>query len=479
MTDNTQTAVKILLENNGLTLQDLETAFAAFAGRDIDYADFYFQRLVSEGYVIEESMVKSGLYNSDMGVGVRAVSGEKSALAYSDEISLEALTEAVNTVKVIGNASEKQQVIKLASKKPPQPLYQPVNPVEHSEAAAKIALIKALDEETRKLSPLITQVVASVNSVDEVVLIAKSDGTVVGDVRPLVRMGVSVIAERNGRRESGRAGGGGRFTLDWFTPEKIKQYAQEAVKSALQSLDANPAPAGSFPVVLGPGWPGVLLHEAVGHGLEGDFNRKRTSVFADKIGQRVAAPGVTVVDDGTIADRRGSLTVDDEGNPSGRTVLIEDGILKNFIQDELNASLMGVPVTGNGRRESFAHLPLPRMTNTFMLNGTMDPQEILESVDYGIFAQNFAGGQVDITSGKFAFTMNDAWLIEKGKLTAPVRGATLIGTGHEALLKIKMIGNDMALDGGIGTCGKDGQSVPVGVGMPSVRIDGLTIGGIS
>ncbi|MCD8339591.1 MAG: metalloprotease TldD [Burkholderiales bacterium] len=479
MTDNTQTAIKILLEDNGLTLQNLETAFAGFSGREVDYADFYFQRVVSEGYVIEESMVKTGLYNTDMGVGVRAVSGDKSALAYSDEISLDALMNAVETVKVIGSASEKQSVIKLEGKKPPQPLYQPVNPVEHHEASAKIALIKSLDEKARKLSPLVTQVVASVNSVDEVVLIAKSDGTVVGDVRPLVRIGISVIVEKNGRRESGRSGGGGRFTLDWFTPEKIDQYAEEAVKSALQSLEATPAPAGSFPVVLGPGWPGVLLHEAVGHGLEGDFNRKQTSVFANKVGQRVAAPGVTIVDDGTIPDRRGSRTVDEEGNPSCRTGLIEDGMLKNCIQHELNATLMGLPLTGNGRRESFAHLPLPRMTNTFMLNGTMDPKEILESVDYGIFAQNFAGGQVDITSGQFAFTMNDAWLIENGKLTAPVKGATLIGSGHEALLKIKMIGNDMALDGGIGSCGKDGQSVPVGVGMPTLRIDGLTIGGIS
>ncbi len=479
MPNNTEVAIRTLLTANGLTLPDLAAAFAEFSRRDVDFADIYFQKTISEAYILEEGIVKNGLYNTDMGVGVRAVSGEKSALAYSDEISKEALIRAVKTVRVIGSQTKNKTVIDVSKKRSPKPVYRPINPVELHSTDYKIGLIKSLDALARKKSPLITQVVANISSVYDVILIAKSNGKVIGDVRPLVRIGLTVIAEKNGRREIGRDGGGGRFTLDYFTPAKLQEYTEEAVKSALQSLDAIPAPAGSFPVVLGSGWPGILLHEAVGHGLESDFIRKATSVFTNKLGQKVAAPGVTIVDDGTIADRRGSLTIDDEGNPSKRTILIEDGILKGFMQDELNASLSKAALTGNGRRESFAHLPIPRMTNTYMLNGTIDPREIIESVDYGIYADNFGGGQVDITSGKFAFSMSDAWLIEKGRKTVPVKGATLIGNGHEALLKIKMIGNDLKLDRGVGTCGKESQSVPVGVGMPTLRIDGLTIGGVA
>ncbi len=479
MPNNTDIAIRLLLEANGLTLQDLKAAFAEFSGRGVDFADFYFQKTISEGYVLEEGIVKNGLYNTDMGVGVRAVSGEKSALAYSDEISKEALLKAVKTVRVIGSETKDRAVIDISKKKTPKALYQAINPIELHNADYKIGLIKSLDTLARKKSPLITQVIANISSVHEVVLIAKSNGKIIGDVRPLVRIGLTVIAEKDGRREIGRGGGGGRFALDYFTAEKLQEYTDEAVNSALQSLEAIPAPAGSFPVVLGSGWPGILLHEAVGHGLESDFIRKATSVFTNKLGQKVAAPGVTIVDDGTLENRRGSLTIDDEGNPARCTTLIEDGVLKGFMQDELNASLSGASLTGNGRRESFAHLPIPRMTNTYMLNGTIDPQEIIESVDYGIYADNFGGGQVDITSGKFAFSMTDAWLIEKGRKTVPVKGATLIGSGHEALLKIKMIGNDLELDRGVGTCGKEAQSVPVGVGMPTLRIDGLTIGGVA
>lgn len=479
MINNTETAISVLLTSHGVTTQDLETAFAGLSGKHIDFADFYFQRTVSEVYVLEEGIVKNGSFNTDMGVGVRAVSGEKSALAYSDEISKKALIEAVRTVRAIGSFSDDRTVVKLDRKQPPEPLYQPVNPIELKATEEKIEIIKKLDKFVRDLCPNVIQVISSIASVYEVVLIAKRDGTLVGDVRPLVRVNVSIIVQKNGKTEQANAGGGGRFSLDYFTDDKLKIYAQEAVSSALQNLEAIPVPAGVFPVVLGPGWPGVLLHEAVGHGLEGDFNRKGTSVFSNRIGQRVAAEGVTIVDNGAIANRRGSLTVDDEGNPTQCTVLIEDGILKGYMQDELNASLMGQKTTGNSRRESFATLPIPRMTNTYMLSGDRDPEEIISSVDYGIYAKNFGGGQVDITSGKFAFSMSQAWLIEKGKVTQPVKGATLIGNGHEALLKIKLIGNDSCLDGGVGVCGKDGQSVPVGVGMPTLRIDGLTIGGTS
>lgn len=475
---NTDIAVRELLEANGLAVEDLENAFRGFAGKSIDYSDFYFQKTASEGFVLEEGIIKSGNFSIDCGVGVRAQKGSQQALAYSDEISLAALKDAVETVKALGDdSSGEDKIVKVQRRSEPKPLYAACNPIELTETEAKIELLKKIESKVRAKSPLIQQVMAYVNSVYEVVLIAGSDGRLIGDVRPLVRIGISVIAEKNGQREQAHSGGGGRFDLSYYSDKVLDTYVEEAVSSALRNLEAKPSPAGVLPVVLGNGWPGVLLHEAVGHGLEGDFNRKGTSVFTDMIGKRVASPGVTVVDDGTIADRRGSLTVDDEGNETQRTVLIEDGILTGYLQDELNARLTGGKTTGNARRESFAHLPMPRMTNTFMLAGNLTPEEIIESVDYGIYAKNFGGGQVDITSGKFVFSMCDAWLIEKGRITCPVKGATLIGSGDDALTKIELIGNDLALDPGVGTCGKDGQSVPVGVGMPTIRINGLTVGG--
>ena len=450
--NNTSVAIETLLYRNGLSEKDIADAFALFSGYDIDYADFYFQRSVSEGYVLEESIVKTGHYNTDMGVGVRAVCGEKSALAYSEEISRESLFEAVRTVRAIAQATDNQVTVNVTPKDGPKVLYRTVDPIEAADTDAKIAS-------------------------QDAILIAKMDGTLIGDIRPLVRVNLGVIAEKDGKKEQGQAGGGGRFALDLYNEEVIEQYAREAVDAAVRNLDARPAPAGSIPVVLGNGWPGVLIHEAVGHGLEADFIRKGTSVFTDKVGQRVASPIVTVVDDGTIAGRRGSLTIDDEGNETHCTTLIDEGILRGFMHDETSARLMKQKTTGNGRRESFAYLPMPRMTNTYLLQGESDPQEIISSVDYGIYASNFGGGQVDITNGNFVFSMSEAWLIEKGKLTDPIKGATLTGNGADALTKIVMVGNDLELDRGCGTCGKNGQQVPTGVGMPTLRIDGLTVGG--
>lgn len=475
--NNTEEAVSRLLTENGLSEEDIRKAFALFSGSRIDYADFYFQRTVSEGYSLEEGIVKNGHYNADMGVGVRAVYKEKSALAYSEEISREALMEAVNTVRAIGPSSEERIRVEVTPKSGPTVLYSPVDPIEAADTDAKIELLKKLDAFVRSESPLVTQVTASVGASHDTVLIAKLDGTLIGDVRPLVRVSVSLIVEKNGKKEQGYVSGGGRFELNYFTDEVLQDYAKEAVSSAVRNLDAREAPAGTLPVVLGSGWPGVLLHEAAGHGLEADFIRKGTSVFTGKVGQKVASELVTVVDDGTIAGRRGSLTIDDEGNETSCTTLIDEGVLRGFMHDEMSARLMNQLPTGNGRRESFAHLPMPRMTNTYMLNGTTDPQEIIASVDYGIYASNFGGGQVDITNGNFVFSMNEAWLIEKGKLSFPVKGATLTGNGADALTKIVLVGNDLQLDRGCGICGKNGQQVPTGVGMPSLRIDGLTIGG--
>lgn len=474
---NTEEAVSELLSKNGVSEEDIQKAFALFRGAHIDYADFYFQRTVSEGFSLEEGIVKNGHYNTDMGVGVRAVSGEKSALAYSEEISVAALNEAVLTVRAIGQSSENNVTVDVTRKSGPTPLYPSVNPIESAETDAKITLLKKLDAFARQASPLISQVTASVGASHDIVLIAKMDGSLIGDIRPLVRVSLSVIAEKNGKKEQGYVSGGGRFELNYFTDGLLEAYAKEAVEGAVRNLDAREAPAGTLPVVLGSGWPGVLLHEAVGHGLEADFIRKGTSVFTGKIGEKVASELVTVVDDGTIAGRRGSLTIDDEGNETRCTTLIDEGILRGYMYDEMNARLMNQAPTGNGRRESFAHLPMPRMTNTYMLNGTTDPEEIIASVDYGIYASNFGGGQVDITNGNFVFSMNEAWLIEKGKLSYPVKGATLTGNGADALTKIVLVGNDLQLDRGCGICGKNGQQVPTGVGMPSLRIDGLTIGG--
>jgi len=469
-------AQPLLLADNGLDATLLEQAFATLGAHPAEDADLYFQHTRSESWSLEESQVKSGSFNIDQGVGIRAVNGEKTAFAYSDDITAPAILEAARSVRTIAAAGQNARIYQPTEKRGHQ-LYAPLDPIGSLAEADKIALLHRLEAYARALDPRITQVMASLAGEYDVVLIARQDGLLAADVRPLVRLSLQVIVEQDGRREQGSAGGGGRFSYAWFDEARLADYARKAVDQALTNLAADPAPAGPMTVVLGPGWPGILLHEAIGHGLEGDFNRKGSSAFSGRIGQRVAAPGVTVLDDGNIADRRGSLNIDDEGTPTQSTVLIEDGILKGYLQDRLNARLMGVASTGNGRRESFAHLPLPRMTNTYMRAGAHDPGEILASVKKGLYASNFGGGQVDITSGKFVFAASEAWLIENGKLTRPVKGATLIGNGPDVLTRVAMIGNDLALDPGVGTCGKDGQSVPVGVGQPTLRIDGLTVGG--
>jgi len=470
-------AESLLLTPFSLTEGDLSRTFGQILTHQVDYADLYFQYSRSEAWSLDEGIVKSGSFNIDQGVGVRAISGEKTAFAYSDDISSRALGDAANAVRAIAAAGQSGILPAFSASTAARSLYVPHDPIASLPADAKVRLLERLEGFARALDPRVIQVMASLAGEYEVVLVAGSDGRLAADIRPLVRCSVSVIVEENGKREQGGAGGGGRFDFAYFDDAVLQRYASEAVHQAVTNLDAEAAPAGQMTVVLGSGWPGILLHEAVGHGLEGDFNRKGSSAFSGRIGQRVAAKGVTVIDDGTIADRRGSLNIDDEGNPTQRTVLIEDGILKGYMQDSLNARLMGVAPTGNGRRESFAHLPLPRMTNTMMLAGQHDPQEIIASVKKGIYAANFGGGQVDITSGKFVFSMSEAYLIEDGKVTRPIKGATLIGNGPDAMTRISMIGNDLKLDPGVGTCGKDGQSVPVGVGQPTLRIDGLTVGG--
>ena len=471
-----ETAKTTLLSPFDLEEAKLERVFGTLAARKVDYADLYFQYSRSEGWSLEEGIVKSGSFNIEQGVGVRAVCGEKTAFAYSDEISFDALQDAAKVTRAIAAAGQVRR-IKSASRAVPAPLYRAIDPIASLPAQDKVVLLERLERKCRALDPRVTQVMASLGGEYEVVLIARADGGIAADVRPLVRLSVQVIAEANGRRESGSSGGGGRTDYGHFTDEVLDGYARQAVSQALVNLEARPAPAGTMTVVLGPGWPGVLLHEAVGHGLEGDFNRKGSSAFSGRLGQRVAARGVTVVDDGTLPGRRGSLTVDDEGTPTRRNVLIEDGVLRGYLQDSLNARLMKMPLTGNARRESFAHLTLPRMTNTYMLAGVHDPKEIIASVRHGLYATNFGGGQVDITNGKFVFSAAEAYLIENGQVTYPVKGATLIGNGPDALTRVSMIGNDLALDAGIGTCGKEGQSVPVGVGQPTLKIEGLTVGG--
>ncbi len=470
------TAKTTLLAPFELQTRSLERVFGTLAARKVDYADLYFQYSRYEGWSLEEGIVKSGSFNIEQGVGVRAVSGDKTAFAYSDEISFQALQDAAKATRAIASSGQSKRV-KAAERRLPVPLYREVDPIASLPSESKVDLLQKLEKRCRALDPRITQVMASLGGEYEVVLIARADGTIAADVRPLVRLSVQVIAEQGGRRESGTSGGGGRTDYAHFSDAVLEGYARQAVSQALTNLEARPAPAGTMTVVLGPGWPGVLLHEAIGHGLEGDFNRKGSSAFSGRLGQRVAAPGVTVVDDGTLPGRRGSLTVDDEGNPTQRTVLIEDGVLRGYMQDSLNARLLGMPLTGNARRESFAHVTLPRMTNTYMLAGPHDPAEIIASVPKGIYAANFGGGQVDITSGKFVFSAAEAYLIENGKVTQPVKGATLIGNGPDVLTRVTMIGNDLALDPGIGTCGKEGQSVPVGVGQPTLKIEGLTVGG--
>ena len=480
MTEALTTAKEILLAPASLDEGGIEKLFKSMMSHHIDDADLYFQSCSYESWYLEDSVVKSGSFSLDKGVGIRAVSGDKTGFAYCDDILLPSMLRAADAARSIALAGAKVlQPVHINAVA--QSRYQGLNPIEGMSKQEKIALLEAIDKEARSIDPRVVQVNASLSGCYEVVMVADMHGKMVADVRPLVSVNVSVIVEdKNGRRESARSGGGGRVAYSYFTEkDNALSYAREAVREALVNLDAKPAPAGTMPVVLGPGWPGVLLHEAVGHGLEGDFNRKGLSAFSGRIGQQVAAPGVTVVDDGTLKDRRGSLTMDDEGTPSQCTTLIEDGVLVNYMQDKLNAKLMGMQSTGNCRRESYAHVPMPRMTNTYMLAGQHDPEEIIRSVKRGLYAVNFGGGQVDITSGQFVFSASEAYLIEDGKITAPVKGATLIGNGPDVMKKVSMIGNDLSLDRGIGVCGKDGQSVPVGVGQPTLKIDALTVGGTS
>jgi TldD protein len=471
-------AKSLLLTPFGLDESHLARALAEIKAHQVDEADLYFQYTRSEGWSLEEGIVKTGSFSIDQGVGVRAVSGEKTAFAYSDDISEASLLDAARTVRTISSAAQAGRK-KVPTKKiaPARALYHGLDPIATLDSTAKVKLLERVEQAARAKDPRVAQVMAGLAAEYDVVMVARADGTLAADVRPLVRLSVTVIAEQKGRREVGSAGGGGRFGLAYFDDALIAKYVGEAVHAALTNLEARPAPAGEMTVVLGSGWPGILLHEAIGHGLEGDFNRKGSSAFSGRIGQRVAAKGVTVLDDGTIPDRRGSLNVDDEGNASQRNVLIEDGILKGYIQDSMNARLMGVAPTGNGRRESYAHVPMPRMTNTYMLGGDKAPEEIVASIKKGLYATNFGGGQVDITSGKFVFSASEAYWVENGKILYPVKGATLVGSGPECLKRVSMIGNDMKLDSGVGTCGKEGQSVPVGVGQPTLRIDGLTVGG--
>jgi TldD protein len=473
------TARALLLEPFGLSDATLTRALNTMAEHRIDDADLYFQYTRNEGWSLEEGIVKSGSFSIDQGVGVRAVSGEKTAFAYSDDISEAALLDAARTVRSIAAAGQSRRVKINAPHQVAgsRALYAPMDPIATLDSAQKVALLEKVEKLARTKDPRVVQVMAGLAGEYDVVLVARADGTLAADVRPLVRLSVTVITEQDGRREVGSSGGGGRFGLGYFHDQMIGQYVDEAVNAALTNLESRPAPAGEMTVVLGPGWPGVLLHEAIGHGLEGDFNRKGSSAFSGRIGERVAAKGVTVLDDGTIADRRGSLNVDDEGQATQRNVLIENGVLKGYLQDAMNARLMKVAPTGNGRRESYAHVPMPRMTNTYMLGGDKTKDEIVASLKRGLYATNFGGGQVDITSGKFVFSASEAYWVENGKVQYPVKGATIIGNGPDALTRVSMIGNDMALDSGVGTCGKDGQSVPVGVGQPTLRIDGLTVGG--
>ncbi len=468
-----------ILEPAGLSGGDIDKVMGTLLGASIDAADIYLQSSRYESWGLEDGIVKEGSHSIEQGAGVRAVSGEKTGFAYSDEIALPALLDAARNARAIA-ASGHAGKSELASDSSSRLLYPAIDPLQSLPEEDKIQLLHRLDAEARKLDPRVEQVFVNLVGAHDVILVLGQDGVMHGDVRPLVRLNVSVIVQQNGRREQGSSGGGARADYRYFLEnDRAFAYAREAVRSALVNLEAVEAPAGNMTVVLGPGWPGVLLHEAVGHGLEGDFNRKGTSAFTGRIGERVASPLCTVVDDGTLPGRRGSLNIDDEGTPTQCTVLIENGVLKGYMQDKLNARLMGATPTGNGRRESYAHLPIPRMTNTYMLGGPHEPGEIIASVEKGLYAKNFGGGQVDITSGKFVFSASEAYLIENGRITRPVKGATLIGNGPEVLTRVSMVGNDLELDAGVGSCGKDGQSVPVGVGQPTLKVDGLTVGGTS
>ena len=470
-------AERTLLVPTGLGLDDVERALSELLGPGVDDGDLYFQHARRESWTVEDGIVKDGAHSIEQGVGVRAISGEKTGFAYTDEIDLPALLASARAARAISRDG-------LKTPRGPRivvrghALYPAIDPIDRLGPEAKLSKLREIEAWVRAADPRVVQVSVSLSAAVDTVLVARADGTLAADVRPLVRFNVQVIVEQGGRRESGYAGGGGRFdVLELFAGGRAEALAKDALRQALVNLEAVDAPAGTMPVVLGPGWPGVLLHEAVGHGLEGDFNRKGTSIYSGRIGERVAAPGVTVIDDGTLDARRGSLNIDDEGAPTQRTVLIEDGILKGYMQDSLNARLMGVARTGNGRRESFAHLPMPRMTNTTMAAGSHTLDEMIASVERGLFAPNFGGGQVDITTGKFVFSASEAYLIENGKITAPVKGATLIGNGPEVMNRVVMVGDDLQLDAGVGICGKQGQSVPVGVGQPSLKIASMTVGG--
>lgn len=477
MTNFLEIARRDLLEPTGITDNQLQNVLGTILSNSIDNADLYFQSIYSESWSLEDSIIKGGSYHIDRGVGVRAMSGDKTGFAYSDDILMPALESAAKAARSITHQPG-GQVISTYRLSPGHQLYLPVNPLISISEKEKVELLQRLDAYARSQDPRVIQVNISLSGGYETILLMASDGQLAADVRPLVRLNVSVVVEQKGQREQGYAGGGGRYDYQYFLmDDRAYSYVREAVRQALVALEAVPAPAGTMTVVLGPGWPGVLLHEAVGHGLEGDFNRKGSSVFTGKIGQRVASSLCTIVDDGTLPNRRGSLNVDDEGIPTQCTTLIENGILRGYLQDKHNARLMGGASTGNGRRESYAHMPMPRMTNTYMLPGDSNPEEIIASVKKGIYAVNFSGGQVDIVSGKFVFSASEAYLIENGKVTQPVKGATLIGNGLEVLNKVSMVGNDLELDTGIGICGKDGQSVPVGVGQPTLRVDELTVGG--
>lgn len=477
MNDTIKMAEQELLAPGGLDHQSLQRVLSDLMGPAVDAGDLYFQTASHESWTLEDGLVRSGSFSVEKGVGIRAVSGDKTGFAYADEIIMPSLLQASRAARAIANQGSQGQV-QAWRRKDTSPLYQAEDPMVVLGAEEKVDLLRQIDTYARSCDARVSEVVVSLAATFETILVVASDGTFAADIRPLVRLNVSVIATQGNRREQGSDGGGGRFSYKELVQDNAWQrFADEAVRQALVNLEADAAPAGTMTVVLGPGWPGVLLHEAVGHGLEGDFNRKGTSAFSGRLGQKVAADCVTVVDDGTLPRRRGSLTVDDEGTPTERTVLIENGVLRTYMQDKLNARLMNMPTSGNGRRESFAHLPMPRMTNTFMLPGNYVAEEIIASVGRGLYAVNFAGGQVDITSGRFVFSASEAYLIENGKVTRPVKGATLIGNGPEAMTRVSMVGNDLRMDAGIGVCGKNGQSVPVGVGQPTLRIDGLTVGG--
>lgn len=475
--DRTNLAQQQILGSAGVESAHLEKALAELMSLNIDYADLYFQRSRLESWSLEDGIVKDGSFSQDQGVGVRAVKEDKSGFAYADEIAVPALTQAASAAGAIAHRGDQQSVAQLQPKNG-RALYRTDDPVPSVSDKEKIALLEHADKVGRAADPRVKRVMANIVSAYDEILVASTDGVLAGDLRPMVRMNVTVLVEQDGRVEQGSAGGGGRLHLGYFSQKDMAaEYAKEAVRQALVNLEAVPAPAGQMTVVLGPGWPGVMIHEAVGHGLEGDFNRKGTSMYAGRMGEQVASELCTIVDDGTIADRRGSLNIDDEGVETRCTTLIENGKLVGYMQDKMNARLMGTESTGNGRRESFAHLPMPRMTNTYMLAGESEPEEILASVKDGLYAVNFGGGQVDITSGKFVFSASEAYMIRDGKVCEPVKGATLIGDGPTALTQVSMVGNDLELDTGVGVCGKDGQSVPVGVGQPTLKMDSLTVGG--